>query len=60
MLAGPGIDGEQEMHAAPLPDDFAGRLIANRGLFPRGVDLLLVTDYAVAAIPRSAHIAKES
>jgi alpha-D-ribose 1-methylphosphonate 5-triphosphate synthase subunit PhnH len=59
VLAGPGIDGEQELHAAPLPDDFAGRLVANRALFPRGVDLLLVTDYAVAAIPRSAHIAKE-
>jgi alpha-D-ribose 1-methylphosphonate 5-triphosphate synthase subunit PhnH len=59
-LSGPGIDGSQEMYAAPLPRNFAGRMAANRDLFPRGVDLLLVTEYAVAAIPRSARIAKGS
>lgn len=57
-LTGPGIGGEQEFHADPLPPDFADRMTANRQLFPRGVDVLLVTTYAVAAIPRSTHVAK--
>jgi len=57
-LTGPGIDGKEELSARPLPDDLAERLTANRGLFPRGVDLLLVSDYAVAAIPRSTTVAK--
>ncbi len=34
----------------------AERLAANRALFPRGIDLVLVTDDAVAAIPRSTHV----
>lgn len=58
-LTGPGIDGTQDLLVEPLPGDFAQRMIANRSLFPRGVDLLLVTDYALAAIPRSAHITEE-
>jgi alpha-D-ribose 1-methylphosphonate 5-triphosphate synthase subunit PhnH len=39
--------------AQPLPPDFQARLAANRALFPRGVDLILVSPDAVAALPRS-------
>jgi alpha-D-ribose 1-methylphosphonate 5-triphosphate synthase subunit PhnH len=59
VLSGPGIDGRRHLRAAPLPDDMAERLIANRTLFPRGIDLLLVTDREVAALPRSVRIERE-
>jgi len=52
-LAGPGIAGRRAFSAAPLPRDFALRLAANRSLFPRGVDLVLASGHAVAALPRS-------
>jgi alpha-D-ribose 1-methylphosphonate 5-triphosphate synthase subunit PhnH len=52
-LTGPGIAGSRSFSAAPLPQDFAMRMRANRALFPRGVDLLLVTADQVAALPRS-------
>lgn len=55
-LTGPGIDGMQTMSARPLPHAFARRMTGNRALFPRGVDVLLVTDHAVAAIPRSTRV----
>ncbi|MFL9825541.1 phosphonate C-P lyase system protein PhnH [Rhodoplanes sp. SY1] len=53
ILAGPGIPGRRLLQATPLPDDIAARLVANRALFPCGIDLVLVTDTAVAALPRS-------
>jgi alpha-D-ribose 1-methylphosphonate 5-triphosphate synthase subunit PhnH len=56
-LCGPGIAGTRRFSAAPLPPDFRARLIANRALFPRGVDLILVSPDAVAALPRSLRIA---
>ena len=52
-LTGPGIKGRKTLRAEPLPADLPQRLTANRALFPCGVDLLLVTDAAVAALPRS-------
>jgi len=52
-LSGPGIAGSTGFSAAPLPRDFLARLVANRALFPRGVDLLLAGPDAVAALPRS-------
>lgn len=58
-LSGPGIRGRQLLRAAPLPVDFAERLAANRKLFPRGVDLLLVCGNAVAALPRSVRVTAE-
>jgi alpha-D-ribose 1-methylphosphonate 5-triphosphate synthase subunit PhnH len=58
-LTGPGIRGGQVVRAHPLPDDFSERLAANRRLFPRGVDLLLVCGNAVAALPRSVHVTAE-
>jgi alpha-D-ribose 1-methylphosphonate 5-triphosphate synthase subunit PhnH len=56
MLAGPGIAGTQSISAAPLPNDFRQQLIANRALFPRGVDVILATDDAIAALPRSVRV----
>jgi alpha-D-ribose 1-methylphosphonate 5-triphosphate synthase subunit PhnH len=57
-LSGPGIAGIREFVAAPLPADIVTRLAANRALFPRGIDLLLVTANAVAALPRSTRVAE--
>jgi alpha-D-ribose 1-methylphosphonate 5-triphosphate synthase subunit PhnH len=58
-LTGPGIRGRQLFRAEPLPVDFTERLAANRRLFPRGVDLLLVCGNAVAALPRSVSVTAE-
>jgi alpha-D-ribose 1-methylphosphonate 5-triphosphate synthase subunit PhnH len=58
-LCGPGIKDRTSLRARPLPRDFRDRLTANRALFPRGVDLLLVTRDAVAAVPRSVQIADD-
>lgn len=58
-LEGPGIRGRTSFCAAPLPADIAERLTANRALFPRGVDLLLVTQTAVAGLPRSVRIVED-
>ncbi len=56
-FSGPGIAGQRAFSAAPLPKDFSARLIANRALFPRGIDLILVSANAVAALPRSLRVA---
>lgn len=55
-LSGPGISRPRDFCAAPLPRAFARRVTANRELFPRGVDLILVSDDAVTALPRSIHV----
>jgi alpha-D-ribose 1-methylphosphonate 5-triphosphate synthase subunit PhnH len=55
-LMGPGIAGTRTFSAVPLPPDFRTRLIANREMFPRGVDLILVSKNAVAVLPRSIRI----
>jgi alpha-D-ribose 1-methylphosphonate 5-triphosphate synthase subunit PhnH len=59
VLTGPGIRERTRLQAAPLPSDIVARLAANRALFPRGIDLLLATDDAVAALPRSIRVAEE-
>lgn len=55
-LYGPGINGRRSFSAGPIPEDIAARLTANRALFPRGVDLLLVSNDSVAALPRSVRV----
>jgi alpha-D-ribose 1-methylphosphonate 5-triphosphate synthase subunit PhnH len=52
-LAGPGVAGEAELRAAPLPDDFLAQWRANRGGFPLGVDLILAAGAKLACLPRS-------
>jgi alpha-D-ribose 1-methylphosphonate 5-triphosphate synthase subunit PhnH len=56
-LSGPGIAGTTSFSAEPLRPDFRARLIANREMFPRGLDLILVSEDAVAALPRSIRVA---
>lgn len=55
-LKGPGIAGERQVRVASLPDDMPDRLAANLALFPRGVDLLLVTETELMALPRSTQV----
>jgi alpha-D-ribose 1-methylphosphonate 5-triphosphate synthase subunit PhnH len=59
LLSGPGIAGKRRFSALPLPPDFRARLIANRELFPRGVDLILASETEVAALPRSVRVASQ-
>lgn len=57
-LSGPGIRGTANLRAGGLPEDFVVRQAANRALFPRGVDLLLVAGNEVAALPRTTIVAR--
>jgi alpha-D-ribose 1-methylphosphonate 5-triphosphate synthase subunit PhnH len=59
-LKGPGIKDRQSLAATPLPVDFAERLRANRELFPRGIDVVLVAGAQVAALPRSVRVVTEA
>ena len=59
VLRGPGIRNQQLLRAAPLPDDISERLKSNRSLFPRGVDLLLVSADQIVALPRSVRLHTE-
>lgn len=57
--SGPGIDVRAELDA-PWADpiaDFAAQWRANGAAFPRGVDLLLVDDESVSALPRTTRLA---
>ena len=58
-LSGPGIKGSRALSAAPLPADFAMRMRANRALFPRGLDVIFASDWMLAALPRTVHVAME-
>jgi alpha-D-ribose 1-methylphosphonate 5-triphosphate synthase subunit PhnH len=55
-LRGPGIKHTQTMAPQGLPPQFVAMWAANRALFPRGVDLLLVADGQVIGLPRSTRI----
>lgn len=54
-LAGPGIPGAREI-ALSLPPSFADVWGANRALYPRGLDLLLVDGDAVVGLPRTTEV----
>ena len=56
-LRGPGIDGAAVLQAAIEPADLLQRLAINTALFPRGIDVVLVHDDAIAAIPRTTRFA---
>jgi alpha-D-ribose 1-methylphosphonate 5-triphosphate synthase subunit PhnH len=55
-LRGPGIDGTAVLQAAIQPADLFERLEINRTLFPRGIDVVLVADDAIVAIPRTTRL----
>lgn len=58
-LSGPGIKGSRTIHAKPLPADFVARMADNLALYPRGVDLVLVSGDAIMALPRSVRVAAQ-
>ena len=55
-LRGPGIDGTAILQAAIQPHDLFERLEVNVTLFPRGIDVVLVHDDAIVAIPRTTRL----
>jgi alpha-D-ribose 1-methylphosphonate 5-triphosphate synthase subunit PhnH len=55
-LRGPGIDGTTVLQAAVQPGDLFERLAVNAVLFPRGIDVVLVHDDAIVAIPRTTRL----
>lgn len=55
-LSGPGIDGVAMLQAVLQPPDLVAQLAINHELFPRGIDVVLVADDAVVAIPRTARL----
>jgi alpha-D-ribose 1-methylphosphonate 5-triphosphate synthase subunit PhnH len=57
-LRGPGIDGTVTLRASIQPQDLFERLAVNAALFPRGIDVVLVHDDAIVAIPRTTRLVK--
>ena len=55
-LRGPGIDGTAVLRAAIQPADLFARLEINRTRFPRGIDVVLVHDDTIVAIPRTTRL----
>jgi len=55
-LRGPGIDGTTMLQAAIQPPDLLERLAINQTLFPRGIDVVLVHDDTIVAIPRTTRL----
>jgi alpha-D-ribose 1-methylphosphonate 5-triphosphate synthase subunit PhnH len=55
-LSGPGIDGTAVLKAAIQPSDLFERLAINAALFPRGIDVVLVSDDCIVAIPRTTRL----
>jgi alpha-D-ribose 1-methylphosphonate 5-triphosphate synthase subunit PhnH len=56
-LTGPGIDGMAALQATIQPADLFERLAINAALFPRGIDVVLVHDDSIVAIPRTTRLA---
>jgi len=57
-LQGPGIDGSAMVHASIQPRDLFERLAVNAALFPRGIDVVLVHDDSIVAIPRTTRLVR--
>jgi alpha-D-ribose 1-methylphosphonate 5-triphosphate synthase subunit PhnH len=56
-LRGPGIEGVATLQATFAPSDLFERLAINAALFPRGIDVVLVHDDTIVAIPRTTRLA---
>jgi alpha-D-ribose 1-methylphosphonate 5-triphosphate synthase subunit PhnH len=59
VLQGPGIDGSAMLRARIGPEDLFERLAVNGALFPRGIDVILVHDDAIVAIPRTTRLVEK-
>jgi alpha-D-ribose 1-methylphosphonate 5-triphosphate synthase subunit PhnH len=57
-LRGPGIDGTATLRASIQPQDLFEQLAVNAALFPRGIDVVLVHDDAIVAIPRTTRLVR--
>ena len=55
-LKGPGIRDRQALSIAGLPAGFWKQWTDNAGLFPRGVDVLFISGYRIAALPRTTRV----
>jgi alpha-D-ribose 1-methylphosphonate 5-triphosphate synthase subunit PhnH len=55
-LRGPGVDGTAILQATIQPCDLFARLAINATLFPRGIDVVLVDDASIVAIPRTTRV----
>ncbi len=55
-LRGPGIDGTATLHATIQPKDMFERLSITEALFPRGIDVVLVSGEGIVAIPRTTRL----
>jgi alpha-D-ribose 1-methylphosphonate 5-triphosphate synthase subunit PhnH len=53
---GPGIRDTVTVAPQGLPPDFAAQWSANRALFPRGIDLLLVSGADIVGLPRTGRL----
>jgi alpha-D-ribose 1-methylphosphonate 5-triphosphate synthase subunit PhnH len=60
VLRGPGINDHWLAAPQGLPADFLAQWADNRVLFPRGVDLLLVSGGQVMGLPRTTRITMEA
>jgi alpha-D-ribose 1-methylphosphonate 5-triphosphate synthase subunit PhnH len=56
-LRGPGINGAVVLRAKIEPKDLFERLAVNAALFPRGIDVVLISDDEIVAIPRTTRLA---
>jgi alpha-D-ribose 1-methylphosphonate 5-triphosphate synthase subunit PhnH len=56
-LRGPGINGAVVLRAKIEPSNLFERLAVNAALFPRGIDVVLVCDDEIVAIPRTTRLA---
>jgi alpha-D-ribose 1-methylphosphonate 5-triphosphate synthase subunit PhnH len=57
-LRGPGIDGTATLRASIQPHDLFERLAINATAFPRGIDVVLVHDDSIVAIPRTTRLVR--
>ena len=55
-LQGPGIDGSAVLRASIQPRDLFERLSINAALFPRGIDVVLVDEASIVALPRTTRL----
>jgi alpha-D-ribose 1-methylphosphonate 5-triphosphate synthase subunit PhnH len=55
-LKGPGIDGITKLRGKLQPQDLFERLAVNATLFPRGIDVVLVSDDSIVAMPRTTRL----
>jgi len=58
-LRGPGIKEARTIAPAGLPEGFLGQWADNRALFPRGVDVLLLSGGQVIGLPRTTRLSME-